>query len=75
VGNHGLPTAKITHQEEFVRIPAIFHGPGKIAAQGQMDGMFGLVDLQATVCGLIVELHWQVAWRGLMAKMLTGKKT
>jgi arylsulfatase A-like enzyme len=52
VGNHGMGTCKIHHHEESVRIPAIFHWPGRIPAQGLMEGLFGLVDLQATVCGL-----------------------
>lgn len=53
VGNHGMQTCKIHHHEESLRIPAIFHWPDRIPRQGQIDGLFGLVDLQATLCGLI----------------------
>jgi arylsulfatase A-like enzyme len=52
VGSHGINTEKINHHEESLRIPAIFHCPQRIPAQGMVDGLFGLVDLQATVCGL-----------------------
>lgn len=53
VGNHGMGTCKIHHFEESVRIPALFRWPGRIPAQGSVNGLFGLVDLQATVFGLI----------------------
>ena len=36
-----------------MRIPAIFHWPGHIPAQGQIDGLFSLVDLMATTLGLV----------------------
>jgi arylsulfatase A-like enzyme len=52
VGSHGVNTEKINHHEESVRIPAVFRCPRRIPAQGTVDGLFGLVDLQATVCGI-----------------------
>jgi arylsulfatase A-like enzyme len=52
VGNHGINTDKINHHEESLRIPSIFRWPGRIPSQGSIDGLFGLVDLQATVLGL-----------------------
>ena len=36
-----------------MRIPAIFHWPGQIPAQGPIDGLFSLVDLMATTLGLV----------------------
>ena len=53
VGNHGVNTCKISHHEESVRIPSLFQWPGRLPALGSIDGLFGLVDLQATVFGLI----------------------
>jgi arylsulfatase A-like enzyme len=53
VGNHGMQTCKIHHHEESLRVPAIFHWPGRLAGRGAIDGLFGLVDLQATLCGLV----------------------
>lgn len=52
-GNHGINTCKINHHEESVRIPAVFSWPGEIPAQGKVPGLFSLVDLQATVLGLV----------------------
>ncbi|MFW5858372.1 MAG: sulfatase-like hydrolase/transferase, partial [Planctomycetota bacterium] len=52
MGSHGLFNAKEAHHEESVRIPAIFHAPGRIPAQGLRPGLFSLVDLMATTLGL-----------------------
>ena len=52
-GNHGLRMTKVNHHEESVRIPSIFHWPGHIPAQGNTDGLFSLVDLLSTTCGLL----------------------
>lgn len=53
VGSHGLRTTKIHHHEESISVPAIFHLPGKIPAQGNIDGLFSLVDVMATTLGLV----------------------
>jgi arylsulfatase A-like enzyme len=53
MGSHGLFPTKIEHHEESVRIPAIFHWPGKIPAQGLTPGLFSLVDVLPTTLGLI----------------------
>jgi arylsulfatase A-like enzyme len=53
VGSHGLRTTKITHHEESISIPSIFHLPKSIPAQGNVDGLFSLVDLMATTLGLV----------------------
>ncbi|MHC4887632.1 MAG: sulfatase family protein, partial [Planctomycetota bacterium] len=53
VGSHGVDTCKINHHEESIRIPAIFHWPGSIPAQGLRPELFSLVDLQATILGTI----------------------
>ena len=52
MGSHGLSMKKSHPHEESVRVPAIFHWPGTIPAQGTVDGLFGLVDLMATTLGL-----------------------
>ena len=62
VGSHGLDTTKIQHHEESVRIPAIFHWPDSIPAQGNRNELFSLVDLFATtleMAGLEVPRHNQ----------------
>ena len=53
MGSHGLFDRKEHPHEESTRIPAIFHWPGKLPPQGVVDGLFGLVDLFATTCGLL----------------------
>jgi arylsulfatase A-like enzyme len=53
MGSHGLICSKERAHEESVRIPAIFHRPGHIPAQGVRDEMFSLVDLLPTTLGLI----------------------
>lgn len=51
MGSHGLQSRKEFPCEEAVRIPAIFHDPTCIPAQGTRDELFSLVDLLATTCG------------------------
>jgi arylsulfatase A-like enzyme len=53
MGSHGLFSTKIEHHEESVRIPALFHWPGHIPAQGLTGGLFSLVDLLPTTLGVI----------------------
>jgi arylsulfatase A-like enzyme len=54
MGSHGAFNTKEHPHEESVRIPALFHWPGTIPAQGgHLDGLFSLVDLFATTLGLI----------------------
>jgi arylsulfatase A-like enzyme len=53
MGSHGLIETKIEHHEESVRIPAIFHWPNHIPAQGLIPGLFSLVDLLPTMLGLV----------------------
>jgi arylsulfatase A-like enzyme len=53
MGSHGLHDRKEHPHEECTRIPALFHWPGILPAQGAADGLFGLVDLLPTTCGLI----------------------
>jgi len=53
MGSHGVFNMKEHPHEESVRIPAVFHWPGVIPAQGQVDGLFSLVDLMATTLGLV----------------------
>lgn len=54
MGSHGLFNRKESHFEESVRIPAIFHWPGRIPARGVVDeGLFSLVDLMPTTLGLV----------------------
>jgi arylsulfatase A-like enzyme len=53
MGSHGLHDRKEHPQEECTRIPALFHWPGVLPAQGSIDGLFGLVDLLPTTCGLV----------------------
>ena len=52
MGSHGLFPAKVAHHEESVRIPAIFHWPGHIEAQGLSEELFSLVDVMPTMLGL-----------------------
>jgi arylsulfatase A-like enzyme len=52
MGSHGVFNMKEHPHEESVRIPAIFHWPDKLPAQGPVDGLFSLVDLMATTLGL-----------------------
>ena len=52
MGSHGLHNRKEYPHEESVRIPAIFHAPGRLPAQGIVDGLFSLVDLLPTTLGL-----------------------
>jgi arylsulfatase A-like enzyme len=52
MGSHGLIERKEHIHEEASRIPAIFHCPGRIPAQGSVDGLFSLVDLMPTTLGL-----------------------
>jgi arylsulfatase A-like enzyme len=52
MGSHGLIERKEHIHEEASRIPSIFHFPGRIPAQGCVDGLFSLVDLMATTLGL-----------------------
>jgi arylsulfatase A-like enzyme len=53
MGSHGLIETKVEHHEESVRIPAIFHWPNQIPAQGLVPGLFSLVDLMPTMLGLV----------------------
>ena len=53
LGSHGLCERKAHPLEEAVRVPMIFHAPGRIPAQGfQTRGLAGLVDLAPTLLGL-----------------------
>jgi arylsulfatase A-like enzyme len=52
MGSHGRACGKDHPHEESVRIPAIFHWPGRIPLQGTVDGLFSLVDLMPTTLGL-----------------------
>ena len=51
MGSHGWVCQKSQPHEESIRIPAIFHWPGKIPARGSADGIFGIVDFLATTLG------------------------
>lgn len=54
MGTHGAINRKENPHEQSVRIPAIFHWPGEIPAQGlQHPGLFSLVDLLPTTLGLL----------------------
>jgi arylsulfatase A-like enzyme len=53
MGSHGAINRKENPHEESVRIPAIFHWPGHLPAQGQQPALFSLVDLFATTLGLV----------------------
>ena len=52
MGSHGVFNTKEHPHEESVRIPAIYHWPDSIPAQGRIDGLFSLVDLMATTLDL-----------------------
>ena len=52
MGSHARYSSKGHPHEESVRIPAIFHYPEAIPEQGQIDGLFSLVDLAPTLLGL-----------------------
>ncbi len=52
MGSHGLQSRKEHPHEESVRIPAIFHWPEGIAAQGNIEGLFSLVDLMPSTLSL-----------------------
>ena len=52
MGSHGRVGDKAHPHEESVRIPAIFHRPGAIPANGAVEGLFSLVDLLPTTLGL-----------------------
>ncbi len=52
MGSHGLQSRKEFPREEAIRIPALFHNPERISAQGPRDEFFSLVDLLATTCGI-----------------------
>lgn len=73
VGSHGLDTTKIQHHEESIRIPALFHWPAGIPANGARSELFSLVDLFATtldLAGLPVPTHSQ---GGSFAPALRGE--
>lgn len=53
LGSHHTPIGKEHPHEESVRIPAIFHRPGHLPAQGLTEGLFSLVDLLPTTLGLV----------------------
>ncbi len=53
MGNHGQINRKENPHEESVRIPAIFHGTGRIPAQGKRAELFSLVDLLPTTLGFL----------------------
>lgn len=63
MGTHGAINRKEHPHEQAVRVPAIFHWPGEIPAQGTRDGLlFSLVDLLPTTLGLLdlaIPLHSQ----------------
>lgn len=52
MGSHGLFCRKEYPYEEAVRIPAIFHWPGHLPAQGAVSGLFSLVDYAPTLVSL-----------------------
>ena len=53
MGNHGAINRKENPHENAVRIPAIFHWPEQVPAQGRRAGLlFSLVDLLPTTLGL-----------------------
>jgi len=54
MGTHGAINRKENPHEQSVRVPAIFHWPGHIPAQGTANpGLFSLVDLFPTTLGLL----------------------
>ncbi|MEJ2600180.1 MAG: sulfatase-like hydrolase/transferase [Anaerolineales bacterium] len=53
MGSHGLFERKEHPHQEAVRIPVIFHLPGRIPSQGLRGSLFSLVDLLPTTLGLL----------------------
>jgi arylsulfatase A-like enzyme len=53
MGSHDAFCRKSHPQEESIRIPAIFHWPEHIPAQGKRNDLFSLVDLLPTTLGLL----------------------
>ena len=53
MGTHGAINRKEHPHEQSVRIPAIFHWPGRIPAQNRPQSLFSLVDLLPTTLGLL----------------------
>ncbi len=53
MGHHGVINRKEYPHQESVRIPAIFHWPGVIPAQGSRSEMFSLVDMAPTTLGMV----------------------
>ncbi|MEM7129485.1 MAG: sulfatase-like hydrolase/transferase [Chloroflexota bacterium] len=54
MGTQGAINRKENPHENSVRIPAIFHWPNQIPAEGRVDGvLFSLVDLFPTTLGLL----------------------
>ena len=53
MGSHGVINRKEYPHQESVRIPTIFHYPGKLPAQPNSNDLFSLVDLLPTTLGLI----------------------
>jgi arylsulfatase A-like enzyme len=54
LGSHGLCERKEHPHEESVRVPLIFHAPGRIEPQGwRSNGLIGLVDFAPTLLGLV----------------------
>ena len=54
MGTHGAINRKENPHEQSVHVPAIFHWPAQIPAQGRRDGLlFSLVDLFSTTLGLL----------------------
>lgn len=53
MGSHGVIERKEYPHEESVRIPAIFHWPEQIPAQGLRGELFSLVDMLPTTLGLV----------------------
>jgi arylsulfatase A-like enzyme len=52
MGSHNQMEDKGHPHEESARIPAVFHAPGIIAAQGARHDLFSLVDMVPTTLGL-----------------------
>ncbi len=53
MGSHDAFCRKSHPQEESIRIPAIFHWPEHIPAQGKRNDLFSLIDLLPTTLGLL----------------------
>ena len=53
LGSHGLCERKMHPHEESVRVPMVFHAPGRVQERGfTAEGVVGLVDLAPTLLGL-----------------------